>query len=379
MKKIAFILSLLVFSGGFTSAQAAEICNEVCKLQKMEKERNDANEKANNEYRTNVSNIDNNYLPKISLAESEYSLALSKWREIDQVKITNDSIRVSKIDVTFFNSRFGFITIALSSQDQNNHPGPPKRILGKIISGTTACCAFGSIPGGRDSVYELVAPNFDAAYQEFNWDLEQEYSTSWHTSTAAQAISAFQQGWMWSVRQDGTPVSISEFDLKRSLVKSKYENWKSLQNQRMTVLASAGDEINHLRQAANEIYAGSLSEIQWVQYANLELKSNFPATAKNILTKKGYFKPLKTKSYTYETGTYIAEATISGNTATVTGYWETKTVYDVPTKKEQADWMKKSQKLYDSMIKKYNDIVYEAKSKQYNVVCAKNTPCKVYF
>ncbi len=30
------------------------------------------------------------------------------------------------------------------------------------------------------------------------------------------------------------------------------------------------------------------------------------------------------------------------------------------------------------MIKKYNNIIYEAKSKQYNVVCAKNTPCKVF-
>mgnify|MGYP000701614679 CR=1 FL=1 len=77
MKKIAFILSLLVFSGGFTSAQA-----------------------------NGTLDIVKTYLPKISLAESEHSTALAKWKEIDQVKITNDSLRVSKIDVTFFNSRY---------------------------------------------------------------------------------------------------------------------------------------------------------------------------------------------------------------------------------------------------------------------------------
>jgi len=332
MKKIAFILLITVFSVVIAPAQASDLLA-----------------------------IDKTYLPKISSAESQYANALSKWKEIDQVKITNDSLRVSKIDVVFFNSRFGLSTITLSNQDQDRYPGPPKRILGKIISGTTDCCAFGSIPGGRDSIYELIASNFDAAYQEFNWDLEQEYSTSIHMSTAAQAISAFQQGWMWSVKQDGTKVSFSEFETTRSLVKSSYANLQSLKNEYVN--------------ARSDHFA----EVDWIKNANMNLLLNFPATVKNNLIKQGYFKPLKTTSYTYETGRYIAKARVSGNTAIVTGYWETKTAYDVPTKKEQADWMKESQKRLDVSVKEYNSIIETAKFNGYVVICKPNIPCQVSF
>ena len=322
MKKIAFILSLLVFSGGFTSAQA-----------------------------NGTLDIDNTYLTKISLAHSEYATALAKWKEIDQVKITNDSLRVSKVDVTFFNSEFGLVTITLSDQDQDRRPGPPQAVLGKILSGTTDCCAFGSIPGGRDSIYELVAPAWlHVGYQEFSWDLEQEYSPSIRMGTAAQAISAFQQGWMWSVKQDGTKVSFSEFETTRGLVKSAYANIKTLEQQD-----------------------------QWVKETNKYLYSYFPAKAKNNLIKQGYFKPLKTTSYTYETGRYIANARVSGNTATVIGYWETKTVYDVPTKKEQGDWIKESNNKLNQVIEQYSTLVAEAKIRGYAVVCAPNVPCKVLF
>jgi hypothetical protein len=361
MKKIAFILSLLVFSGGFTSAQA-----------------------------NGTLDIDKTYLTKISLAESEYATALAKWKEIDQVKITNDSLRVSKVDVTFFNSRFGLVTITLSDQDQNRRPGPPQAVLGKILSGTTNCCAFGSIPGGRDSIYELVAPGHNAGYQEFSWDLEQEYSPSIHMSTAAQAISAFQQGWMWSVKQDGTKVSFSEFETTRGLVKSAYANIKTLRSEYTKAINNYyAEQAKAMQKAMEEADAKAREEAdakaaleqreQWAKETNKYLYSYFPAKAKSNLIKQGYFKPLKTTSYTYETGRYIANARVSGNTATVTGYWETKTVYDVPTKKEQANWIKESNNKLNQVIKQYSTLVAEAKIRGYAVVCAPNVPCKVLF
>lgn len=309
---------------------------------------------------TDLYTIDQKYLPKISLAESDYKAALSKWKEIDQVKITNDSLGVSKIDVVFFNSRFGLSTITLSNQDQDRYPGPPKRILGKIISGTTACCAFGSIPGGRDSIYELIAPNFDAAYQEFNWDLEQEYSASIHMSTAAQAISAFQQGWMWSVKQDGTKVPFSEFETIRSLVKVSYANWQSLKNE--------------YTKAQSDYFA----EVDWIKSANIRLSLNFPTTVKNNLIKQGYFKPLKPFYYTAKTGNYIVSATqITENTFTVKAGPEYKKYKYTYTKKEQADWMKESQKLLDVAVKEYNSIIETAKFNGYVVICKPNVPCQI--
>ena len=344
MKKIAFIVSLLVLSGGFTPAQAAQ-CKDgtyssstgrgtcsghggvaswdnapVKKIssaaQKAIKAKADAAAKkaikakadakakqlgfknaaeqislieeakqvslsssykkydedilnANNMFNLELQNINTLLLPKSSLVDSQYNSALLKWKEIDQVKITNDSIRISKIDVTFFNSRFGLSTITLSSQDQNRYPGPPQAILGKIISGTTDCCAFGSITGGRVSVYELIVSNFDAGYKDFNWDLEQEYSPSIHMSTAAKAISAFQQGWMWSVRQDGSKVNYIEFETIRNNIKSSYANKlrleKEYQNQVVLTNAKFAKLIESIKSAHEEeikaIMEGNLTNV----------------------------------------------------------------------------------------------------------------------
>ena len=256
MKKIAFILSLLVFSGGFTSAQAAEICNEVCKLQKMEKERNDANEKANNEYRTNVSNIDNNYSPKISLAESEYNLALSKWQEIDQVKLNNFKPfgwpNGALLSYNFYHpmANSGFMSGTLNNQDNTGI-----FLNLRDVINFDSCWIVNTWSCPQSNIYQIKEKRNGSP----TWDLEGIYGKSVHWDSIKVTVVSFNAGLLISVKDDGSAVSLSEFQLKRSLVKSKYENWKSLQNQQMTALASAGDELNHLRQAANEIYERSLS------------------------------------------------------------------------------------------------------------------------
>lgn len=333
MKKIAFILSLLVFSVGFTPAQAM-----------------------------NPSEIDKTYLPKISLAESEHKAALAKWNEVDQVKLNNfKPFSWPYCGKTTCDYSYSF---AHSRADGGVHSGILKfqenpqafMKLTELID-FDSCWAKNTWSCPQTGIYQLK----DKGDRGPSWDFENMYGSSINWDNATAQIVAFRYSLVLPVKNDGSPVSFSEFETIRSLVKSTYANIQSLKNEHT--------------EAINEYFAA----VDWVKSANMNLSLNFPPTVKNNLIKQGYFKPLKTTSYTYETGRYIAKARVSGNTATVTGYWETKTAYDVPTKKEQAAWMKESQRKLDVAVKEYNSIIETAKFNGYVVICKPNVPCQVSF
>lgn len=391
MKKIVFILLLAVFSAVIAPAQA-----------------------------NGRSDIDKTYLTKISLAEAEYNAALAKWKEVDQVKIVK-SINIVKdtgckpssvdrygvaqskdcvVDVNVFNTKSSNginSLIRLSTQDGGSRNlGPTGAPVGPILSGEAKDSRYGhfGIPGGDNVIYQLVAgwnewekPN----WIDFNWDFDWQYSQAgmkWEVP--AKTILSFDLGWIYPVKIDGTRIPYSEFSTARNNVKTSYANIQTLKNEYTNAIneyyaAEAKAMEKAKREADEKAEAQANAKLmeeareEWAKQTNKELSLYFPAKAKSNLMKQGYFKPLKTTSYTYETGRYIANARVSGNTATVTGYWETKTVYDVPTKKEQAAWIKESNNKLNQVIKQYNTLVAEAKMRGYTVICAANTPCKVQF
>jgi hypothetical protein len=361
MKKIAFILSLIVFSGGFTSAQA------------------------------NTLEIDKTYLAKISLAESEHKAALVKWDEVDQVKLNNFKPfswpfcgkSNCEYAYSFFNPRAnGGIHSGILKYQDNPHAFMQ---LIELVD-FDACYSRNTWSCSQSNVYQLK----DKGDRGPKWDFEGMYGSSIHWGTVTAQIVAFRHSLLVPVKNDGSPVSLAEFEAIRSLVKSTYVNIQTLKNEYTNAINDYyAAEAKKMQKAMEEAAAKAKEEAdaklaleqreQWAKETNKYLSSYFPAKAKSNLMKQGYFKPLKTTSYTYETGRYIANARVSGNTATVTGYWETKTVYDVPTKKEQAAWIKESNDKLNHVTKQYSTLIAEARMRGYTVVCAANTPCRVLF
>lgn len=362
MKKIVFILLLAVFSAVIAPAQA-----------------------------NGTLDIDKTYLTKISLAEAEHNAALAKWNEVDQVKLNNFKPfswpfcgkSNCEYAYSFFHPKAngGIHTGVLKYQD-NPHAFTQLRELVDF----DACWVVNTWGCSQNNVYQLK----DKGDRGPKWDFEGMYGSSIHWGTVTAQIVAFRYSLLVPVKNDGSSVSLAEFEATRSLVKSTYANIQTLKSEytnaineyyaaEAKAMAKAKREADEKAEAQANAKLMEEAREEWAKQTNKELSLYFPAKAKSNLMKQGYFKPLKTTSYTYETGRYIANARVSGNTATVTGYWETKTVYDVPTKKEQAAWIKESNNKLNQVIKQYNTLVAEAKMRGYTVICAANTPCKVQF
>jgi len=422
MKKliaIVFAISLIAPS----SAQADDFSDKTKLQQNAENLYRTSIEQINQQYSKNVLDIKNNYdlnLQKIkntagvkeTQSISDYNNAFLKWKEVDQVKVLNDTVRHGAAckmigpnncayEVVWFNSRFtydganGLAKITLSTQDQSRSPSIAGYVLGPIISGETRCCAAGGINGGRDTIYNLVAgwkeweqPN----WIDFNWDFEWEHAKAgmkWHVP--AQTILSFEQGWIWPVKLDGTAIPYSEFSTIRNNVKTSYSNMLSAQSQHRNLISSANTEYanqmanaekskNSLIAKAESDRTGALSSISWVDDANNTLISHFPDKIKSELMKDGYFKPLKPFYYTSKTGRYIVSARMIDNyTVVATAGPEYKRYKYVYTKKEQADHIRSSNDLLKQQTKPYYDTIDTAKSMGWKVECKDKTPCKIKY
>lgn len=442
MKKliaIIFAISLIAPS----PAQADAICNEECHYKKVKDEYDRAVlpiyqsfqnslSKINLDLNNELQNTNKEFLAKESLAKLNYENALIKWKEIDQVMVDTsgpgksckeimDSINreimagtrlgnlvqnpslVCKFELPFYNSG-KLINYTLDATDQNRSPSIAVEILGRVVSGPAPAGHYnGQVAGGPSNniVYELVSffPSNDASWansypeyhKNFNWDFEQEYAPSKKLWSGTRVLLNFEKQWMWSVKDDGSRVSSADFNKIRSNVKNAYAETISVKKQGEDAIKLINDKFTNLKQLTTEKYSltsntllenfkSELNEIKWVTESNRQLVSNFPATAKKELMKQGYFKPLKTFYWTCETGRYIASAEwLDQYTVAVGGYWETKTCKDVPTKKEQSTWMKKSEAKLAEYTKTYNSIIELAKLKNLVVQCVAKNPCKISF
>ena len=218
---------------------------------------------ANNMLNSELQNINSLFLPKMNSATLAYANAYSKWKEISQVKVSSGPY--FNTEVTFYNERWGLVVAKLDSQDQNRRPGIPYTILGPTLIGgcpanqLTPACA----PQGRIAViYPIVAyglwraGQFDP-YKELTWDFEQNYYTEGvHSSSIIIAMGAWQNGWIYSVRKDGTKVNYIEAETIRNEVKNAYSKPLSLEkeykNQIALINAKFGKLIDSIKSAHKE-------------------------------------------------------------------------------------------------------------------------------
>lgn len=199
---------------------------------------------ANNMLNSELQNTNTLFLAKSNSAALAYANAYSKWKEISQVKISSGPY--FNTEVTFYNERWGLVVAKLDSQDQNRRPGIPYTILGRTLIGNcepsklTPDCA----PQGRIAViYPIVAYGswragpFDP-YKELTWDFEQNYYTDGvHASSIIIAMGAWQNGWIYSVRKDGTKVNYIESEMIRAETKNSYAKILSLEKEYKTQVA----------------------------------------------------------------------------------------------------------------------------------------------
>jgi hypothetical protein len=199
---------------------------------------------ANNLLNSELQNINTLFLAKSNSATLAYANAYSKWKEISQVKISSGPY--FNTEVTFYNERWGLVVAKLDSQDQDRRPGIPYTILGHTLIGNcdpkqlTPACA----PQGRIAViYPIVAyggnslSQFDT-YRELTWDFEQNYYLHGvHASSIIIAMGAWQNGWIYSVRKDGTKVNYIESEMIRTETKNSYAKILSLEKEYKTQVA----------------------------------------------------------------------------------------------------------------------------------------------
>lgn len=307
---------------------------------------------------TDLYTIDQEYLPKISLAESEHQAALAKWNEVDQVKLNNfrpfswPYCGKATCDYPYsFAHSSGVYSGILKFQEN-----PQAFMKLTELIDFDSCWAKNTWSCPQTGIYQLK----DKGDRGPSWDFENMYGSSINWGSATAQFVAFRYSLVLPVKNDGSTVSFSEFETIRSLVKSTYANIQSLKNE--------------YTKARSDYFA----EVDWIKSANIRLSLNFPTTVKNNLIKQGYFKPLKPFYYTAKTGNYIVSATqITENTFTVKAGPEYKKYKYTYTKKEQADWMKESQKLLDVAVKEYNSIIETAKFNGYVVICKPNVPCQI--
>lgn len=287
-----------------------------------------------------VALMNNNWTEQIQSAELEYANALKVWETVDQVKYNikpysspcnSDLCFGVEVD----RSRYGLLMREFINFD--------------------SCWIVNTFACPRENIYHFKKLN----NSNFTWDFENYYGIKNNSFTNVRLI-AFRSSQLVPVKDDGTVVSLIEFEQIRSNLQQKYQKI-------LTIKTSYSNAVADYQNARTTMFE-----------LNSTLKLNFPSTVKKDLIKEGYFKPLKPFYYTAKTGKYIVSATqITEDTFVIKSGPEYKRYKYTYTKKEQAKWIKEGQKKLDEAVFRYNEAVETAKINGYTVSCLKDMPCVV--
>jgi hypothetical protein len=183
---------------------------------------------ANNMLNSELQNINALFLPKASLADSQYNSSLLKWKEVDQVKLNNFKPFVwpkgALLSYNFYHpmANGGFMSGTLNYQDDPHNFSKLRDVIN-----FDSCWVGGTWSCSQNNIYQMKEKLGESA----TWDFEGLYGKSVNWDYIRVTVVSFSAGLLTPVRDDGSKVNYIEFETIRNSVKSSYANKLSLEKE----------------------------------------------------------------------------------------------------------------------------------------------------